>query len=75
MNFIGGFAVTPNDSADLAEKARVLIPGANGTIAVQCVNGDSFTITGAIAGHQYQVPPVIRVLATGTTATNIIALY
>ncbi len=66
-------AVTPNDGADLPKVfARITAVGA-GNIAVVCSGGGSVTLGIAAGG----VLPVFvdRVLATGTTATGIVALY
>lgn len=66
-------AVTPNDGADLPKIfARITAVGA-GSIAVICSGGGQVTLGIAAGG----VLPVFvdRVLATGTTATGIVALY
>jgi len=65
--------VTPNDSVDLPLKARALFVGGAGNIAVVTRGGSSVTFTGVAAGSILPVA-VNRVLATGTTATNIMAL-
>ncbi len=65
--------VTPNDSADLAVVARAISVGTSGTVQVTTVGGD----TGALyiaAGVPFPVR-VRRVWATGTTATDIVALW
>jgi hypothetical protein len=66
-------AVTPSDSADI-KLTRGLYIGGAGNIAVNMGDGTSVTFTAPAVGvvHNLQVS---RVLATGTTATNIIALY
>jgi hypothetical protein len=70
---VGAVAVTPSNSADLAVPARALYVGEAGDLAVHMVNGDIVTFTGMPVGF---VPiSVRRVLATGTTATGIVALY
>lgn len=69
-------SVTPNDSADLARVAtRGLYIGGDGDITVT-MSGDSANVTfsGLAVGTILPVR-VDRVLATGTTATNIVALY
>jgi len=66
-------AVTPNDGADLPKVfARITAVGA-GSVAVVCSGGGSVTLGIAAGG----ILPVFvdRVLATGTTATGIVALY
>lgn len=71
-----GAAVTPNDSTDLTTSARALYIGGAGDVVVQ-FTGDpstSVTLTGLSAGVIYPLC-VSRVLSTGTTATNIVALW
>ena len=74
------FAVTPNDGADLASVAYGLIIGGGGTLKVDCGNdvgtqGERVTITfGAVSAGQLIPLKVIRVYATGTSATSIAAL-
>ena len=71
----GAAAVTPNDGANLAVAgSRGLWVGGAGNVAVVTAQGDSVTFTGVPAGYLLQVA-VSRVLATGTTATNLLALY
>lgn len=70
----GAFAVTPNDSTDLTTPARALYVGGAGNIALVCTRGGpTVSFVGVAAGT---VLPVFtyRVLATGTSATNIVAL-
>lgn len=71
-------AVTPHASTDIAqvlgEYPRALYVGVAGDLGVVGVNGEVVTFKGAAAGS---VIPVRcrRVNATGTTATDIVALY
>lgn len=71
---IGGFAITPSDSADLPTVTReIRITGSGGTIAVVWLDGSTTTEpieSGAAASWR-----VRRVLATGTTATGIKGYY
>lgn len=74
------FAVTPSDSADLPSVAYGLIVGGAGNLKVDCGNDVgtqservTLTFTGVVAGQLIPLR-VIRVYATGTTATNIAAL-
>jgi hypothetical protein len=69
-----GFAVTPNDSTDLTATTRALFVGGAGNLRITTSGGDTFTMTGVLAGSLIPVR-VVRVLSTGTTATNIAALY
>ena len=69
--FIGGAAVTPSDSTDLAFVARGLHIGVAGDVKIKAVDNSDLTFT-CVAG---QVLPwgVRRVYSTGTTATSIVA--
>ena len=67
-------AVTPNDSADLAGEAQALFVGVGGDINLTTVEGTTVVFVGLVAGVILPVRTK-RVLATSTTATNIIALY
>jgi hypothetical protein len=67
-------AVTPSDSAALdAGTTRALFVGGEGAVAVEDSTGHVVVLESA-AG-QYHPIAVRRVLATGTTATAIVALY
>ena len=68
-------AVTPSDSADLARVAtKGLFVGGAGNITVDLTDGKTAVLfTGVLAGTFFPVQ-VKRVRATGTTATNIVAL-
>jgi hypothetical protein len=68
----GGIAVTPSDSANLSIPARSLYIGVSGNVVVYTADGSELTFVGVPIG----ILPVqvARVLSTGTTATNIIAL-
>ena len=70
----GILEVSPNDSVDLAQVSRALYIGGSGDVAVQMKDGSTGTLVGVPGG---QVLPVraVRVLATGTTATNIVAVF
>ncbi|MGB7243560.1 MAG: hypothetical protein WBC93_15930 [Sulfitobacter sp.] len=70
----GGAAVTPNDSADLPTSARGIYVGGAGNVALVTTDGDTLTFAGAAAGATLPICTA-RVLATGTTATNLLALW
>lgn len=71
----GGFAVTPNDSTDLAMYAKALYIGGIGTVVVIPVgNADNQPVTFTNHPVGYMPMQIRRVLATGTTATNIVAI-
>lgn len=69
-------AVTPSDTDQLTAVCNGLYIGTHGTVAVVTAAGDNLTIPDALA----TVSPLIRirvkqVKSTGTTASNILALY
>ena len=73
-------AVTPSDTVDVAavtggsNNGCVLYVGGAGNVKVLTVGGDEVTFTGIQAGTFMPVQ-VLRVYSTGTTATNIVALW
>jgi hypothetical protein len=76
-------AVTPSNTTDIPSVSAqdgkgnngcVLYIGGSGNLAVITVGGDTVTFNSVIAGTFIPVQ-VLRVLATGTTATNILALW
>jgi hypothetical protein len=68
-----GFAVSPSDSALLAETTRGLYVGSGGTIAALMLSGASVTFVAVPAGSVLPVR-LTKIMATGTTASNILAL-
>lgn len=71
---VNAAAVTPNDSADLAVTPRALYLGASGNLAVVMQGGQTVTFIALAAGVPHPLR-ARRVLATGTTATGIIAVW
>ena len=69
----GAFAITTSDTANLQTVAVVYVGGA-GNIKVTTANGDVATFNGLNAGTVLPVQ-VLRVWATGTTATTLIGIY
>lgn len=65
------FAITPNDSTDLATAARAVYVGGSGDIRVQDLDGNDITLSGAVAGSTIPLA-VKRVYSTNTTATNLV---
>lgn len=65
--------VTPSDSASLTTVPKGLYIGGAGNIALRGEDGTDVTFA-VLAGAFLPLCPV-RVLATGTTATGIVALY
>jgi hypothetical protein len=68
----GAVAVVVSDST-IIPVTRGLFVGTGGNVAVRMADGMTLTFTGVLAG----ILPlqVDRVLSTGTTASNMIALY
>lgn len=74
-------AVTPSNTADIPYVGGgdinwpcVLFIGGAGNLRVLTAGGDDVTFTGVLAGSFLPVQ-VTRVFSTGTTATNIVALW
>ena len=68
-------AVTPSNSTDLSTSARSLYVGTGGDVVLDTVGAEtSVTFANVAAGTVLPVR-VARVRATGTTASNIVALY
>ena len=76
-------AVTPSDTANIpsissedgsGNNGCVLYVGGAGNVKVLTVGRDEVTFTGVQAGTFMPVQ-VLRVFATGTTATSIVALW
>ena len=67
-------SVTPSDSADLAKPTRGLYIGGAGNVKLDTEGGTAVTFNGLTAGSILPVRTT-RVYATGTTATDIIAMY
>lgn len=65
--------ITPNDSTDLDFSSTVYI-GGSGNCKVTTVRGNAVTFNGLSEGDILPVK-VRRVWSTGTTATNLIALW
>ena len=71
----GAVAVTPNDSVDLAvTPTKGIYVGGSGDLKVTLENGDVVTFMSLSSGMIHPIA-VKRIWATGTTATNILAVY
>ncbi len=68
-----GFAVTPSDATPLDETSRALYVGSAGDLAVVMASGAAVNFAGIAAGTLLPVR-VLSVMATGTTASDIVAL-
>jgi hypothetical protein len=73
-------AVTPSNTVDIpavtggSNNGCVLYVGGAGNLKVLTIGGDEVTFTAVPVGTFVPVQ-VLRVFATGTTATNIVALW
>lgn len=70
---VGGAAVTPNNDTVIPYFRALWIGGA-GDVAVKFANGSTATLVGVPAATVLPVQGT-QVLAAGTTATNIVALF
>jgi hypothetical protein len=68
--------VTPDDSTDLAFTTRAIMVGVNGTLRVTTAGGDTLTLPASCVTAGMLLPiRVARVHATGTTASDILAVW
>jgi hypothetical protein len=77
MSFIeltsaGGYAITPHDDTVLVPTANGIYCGGGGDIRIITPEGDDLTFTAVPAGQTIDWQAV-KVMATNTTATNLIA--
>lgn len=70
-----GQVIAPSDSDDLGFETRAIYVGASGDLTVSLAQSpdQSVTLKGLLAGVIYPLA-VHRVLQTGTTATDLVAL-
>ncbi len=66
-----GVSVTPSDSVNLASPGTLYV-GGSGTLIAQVESGTNLTFTGFSGFLPLRVT---RVISTGTTATDIVALF
>lgn len=71
---VSGASVTPSDSLPLSQVTRALYVGTAGDLAVELASGAQVTLAG-VGGGAIQPLRVRRILATGTTASNLVALW
>jgi hypothetical protein len=74
-------AVTPSDTVNIPsvsggtnDEGCILYIGGTGNVKVLTIGGDEVVFAGVPVGTTLQVR-VVRVFATGTAATNIVALW
>ncbi|SFS85577.1 hypothetical protein SAMN04488040_2119 [Sulfitobacter marinus] len=69
----GGFSITPDDAADVAQVTRAVMVAGAGDLAVVLKGGDTVTLPSLMAGVVYPFR-IERVLNTGTTASGVTGL-
>ena len=67
-------AVTPADGTEFANVTTALWVGGGGNLSVVMAGGETVTLSGVLPGTLVPLR-VTRVRSTGTTATNILALW
>ena len=70
---IGAADIIPSDSVALPKATRAIYVGTAGNLRLQFMSGEVVTLTAVQAGAIYPVRALL-VLATGTTATGLVAL-
>lgn len=65
-------AITPNDGADLPMRPLAIVVGVAGNVSMVDIDGSTVTI--ALPAGIHRLRPV-RVRATSTTATGLVALW
>jgi hypothetical protein len=74
-NASDAITIVPNDAADLGKvPTKGLYIGVSGDVKVTLNSGNTVTFTGLSSGVIHPIA-VKRVWATGTTATNMLAVY
>lgn len=71
---MGGFDIMPHDTNELPTTTRALMVTVAGDVAVETKDGSTLTLPALVPGTVYPVR-LVRVLATGTTATGLKGLY
>lgn len=70
----GGQEITPNDSVDLNEISRALYIGSDGNVSVETGDGTILIFKNVVGGSILPLQ-VRKVLATGTTSADIVAMW
>lgn len=74
-SFRDAAAVTPSDTVDLPDgPCRGIYVGGAGAVKIVTTNGSTVTFAAVPVGTFMRVGAV-RIFSTGTTATNLLALY
>ncbi|OED49401.1 hypothetical protein AB838_06920 [Rhodobacteraceae bacterium (ex Bugula neritina AB1)] len=66
-------AITPSDASDLPYPARSIYVGGTGTLRVRMISGEVVDFTDVQGGAVYPIR-VAQVMASGTSATGLVAL-
>lgn len=69
-----GASVTPNDTADLPTQARGLYVGTGGNVTLVTYGGSTILLKNVVASSILPITAK-RVMSTGTTAADIVALW
>ena len=67
-------AIVPNDDAGLPHPYAAVYVGGSGNVKVTTEDGDTVTFVAAVAGTTLPVG-VVKVFATGTDATYLVAIW
>ncbi|MEO0879232.1 MAG: hypothetical protein AAFY22_05905 [Pseudomonadota bacterium] len=67
-------AVTPSDSVNLLQVSRALYVGTGGDVAVEMRSGATVTFKNVADGQSLALR-VVKVLDTGTSASDIVAIW
>jgi hypothetical protein len=67
-------AILPDDAADLAVATRAVYVGGAGDLRVRMLGGGEVTLAAVPAGTLLPLR-VVRILATGTSATALVGLW
>ena len=67
-------AITPDDSTDLANRARGIYVGVSGDVSVILAEDTIAVVFVGLAAGVIHPIAAVRIRATGTTATSIVAL-
>jgi hypothetical protein len=70
---VHAFPVTPDDATALPETTRALYVGSGGAVSAELQSGAVATFAAVAAGSVLPVR-IVRVLATGTTASGLVGL-
>lgn len=71
---VDGAAITPSDTVDFANVARGVYVGVSGDVVIVTPTGSVLTFKNAAQGSVLAIC-TMRINSTGTTATNLVALF